>query len=244
MAVRLNQIVAVEKTAKQNAENEITKAYHAAQRAELFAGMTRTYQPKDDEGEQLPGESQKVQTTVKDVSDRFVGALSNLFDITATKVYANTRAQADVKIGDTVLASNVPVEYLLFLEKRLQDVQTFLAKLPTLSPEFSWTLQDSDGLYHAEPVRSHRTKKVLRNHVKAAATDKHPAQVETYTEDETVGYWTTTRLSGATTATQVAEWRDRVSALQEAVKFAREEANSAEVEQQKVGDSVFGYIFG
>ena len=42
-----------------------------------------------------------------------------------------------------------------------------------------------------------RTKKVPRNHVKAEATEKHPAQVEVYYEDVAVGYWTTVKFSGA-----------------------------------------------
>ena len=36
---------------------------------------------------------------------------------------------------------------------------------------------------------------------------------------------------------------DRVERLQQAVKFAREEANNAEVVDKHVGDRVFGYLF-
>lgn len=42
----------------------------------------------------------------------------------------------------------------------------------------------------------------------------------------------------------VNELLDRVVKLQHAVKFAREEANGIEVEDQKVGAAVFGYLFG
>jgi hypothetical protein len=34
-----------------------------------------------------------------------------------------------------------------------------------------------------------------------------------------------------------------VEKLQAAVKFAREEANAAEVSDERVGDAVFGYLF-
>jgi hypothetical protein len=37
---------------------------------------------------------------------------------------------------------------------------------------------------------------------------------------------------------------DRVEKLQAAVKFAREEANAAEVTDVHVGEVVFGYLFG
>lgn len=89
-----------------------------------------------------------------------------------------------------------------------------------------------------------RSRKVLRNHVKAEATEHHPAQVDVYTEDVAVGTWTTTKFSGALPATRVRELRDRVVKLQQAVKFAREQANATAVTDAKAGDAVFGYLFG
>jgi hypothetical protein len=83
---------------------------------------------------------------------------------------------------------------------------------------------------------------VPRNHVKAEATDKHPAQVEVYFEDVTVGTWTTTKFSGALPATRVHELEARVEKLAHAVKFAREEANGFEVSDRRVGEAVFGYL--
>ena len=89
-----------------------------------------------------------------------------------------------------------------------------------------------------------RTKKIPRNHVKAEATEHHPAQVEVYYEDVAVGYWRTVKFSGALPARRVNELLERVERLQQAVKFAREEANNLEVEDQKVGEKVFQYLFG
>ena len=87
-----------------------------------------------------------------------------------------------------------------------------------------------------------KTKKVPRNHVKAEATKEHPAQVEVYHEDVVVGHWRTVRFSGALPARRVNELTDRVERLQRAVKFAREEANLREVEQQEVGAKVFEFL--
>ena len=92
-------------------------------------------------------------------------------------------------------------------------------------------------------MRTNRTKKVPRNHVKAEATEKHPAQVEVYYEDIPVGYWTTVKFSGALPAKRVSTLLERVEKLQQAVKFAREEANNAEAVDKHVGDRVFGYLF-
>jgi hypothetical protein len=89
-----------------------------------------------------------------------------------------------------------------------------------------------------------KTKKIPRNHVKAEATEKHPAQVEVYYEDVVVGTWRTIKFSGALPASRVNELLNRVEKLQEAVKFAREEANNLEVTEPKVGAKVFQYLFG
>ena len=98
--------------------------------------------------------------------------------------------------------------------------------------------------YSSEAYQTTKTKKVMKNHVKAEATKEHPAQVETYTEDVIIGHWTTVKFSGAVPAKEKNEMLARVSALQEAVKSAREEANGMEVEQKKMGAAVLQYVFG
>jgi hypothetical protein len=115
--------------------------------------------------------------------------------------------------------------------------------LPTLDPSESWSWNEQQGAYATDPVKTTRTKKVLRNHVKAEATDRHPAQVEVYTEDVVVGYWTTTKFSGAVPASEVAELLERVGKLAEAVKRAREEANSITVTDSNPGAAILGYLF-
>jgi hypothetical protein len=72
----------------------------------------------------------------------------------------------------------VPVSYRLFLEKQLADVSGFVRKLPVLDASETWNLDPSTDAWKTEPVRTIRTKKVPRNHVKAEATENHPAQVE------------------------------------------------------------------
>ncbi|MEV0352080.1 hypothetical protein AB0H88_40480 [Nonomuraea sp. NPDC050680] len=64
-----------------------------------------------------------------------------------------------------------------------------------------------------------------------------------FTEDIVVGYWTKTAFSGALPAKRVNELLARVQKLQDAVKYAREEANATAVDDQEVGDAVFGYLF-
>ncbi|MEU6658270.1 hypothetical protein [Streptomyces sp. NPDC046821] len=244
MATKLNQIIAVEKGVKSKAHQDLTAAQHGLQKPALLAGISRTYQPKDEEGEQLPPESTRVQVKAEQVLRDTGKTLTRLFDVTATKDWANCEARADVSVDGQVILGQVPVAYLLFLEKQLTDLNAFVRKLPLLDASESWTQDPSTDDWRTEPVRTLRTKKVPRNHVKAEATEKHPAQVEVYYEDVPVGYWTTVKFSGALPARRVNELLDRVERLQQAVKFAREEANAAEVTDRRAGDPVFGYLFG
>jgi hypothetical protein len=241
---KLNQIIAVEKGVKSKSFQELTEAHHTVQKAALLSGISRTYQPKDEEGEQLPPESTRVQIKAEEVLRQTATTLTRLFDVTATKDWANCVAKAYVTVDGRTLVKDVPVSYLLFLEKQLTDLHTFVKKLPILDAAESWAHDPSSDSWKTEPVRTVKTKKVPRNHVKAEATEKHPAQVEVYYEDIPVGYWTTVKFSGSLPARRVNELLERVEALQNAVKFAREEANGTSVTDQHVGEAVFGYLFG
>ena len=64
---RLNQIIAVEKGIKSRSFQELTDAHHALQKPTLLSGISRTYRPKDEEGEQLPPESTKVQVKSEEI---------------------------------------------------------------------------------------------------------------------------------------------------------------------------------
>jgi hypothetical protein len=240
---KLNQIIAVEKGIKSKSYAELTEAHHNVQKQALLSGISRSYQPKDEEGEQLPPESTRVQLKAEDILRQTTANLTRLFDVTATKDWANCVARADVAVDGATILREVPVSYLLFLEKQLSDLTTFVKKLPILDAAETWTHDPSSDTWKTEPVRTLRTKKVPRNHVKAEATEKHPAQVDVYYEDIAIGTWTTTKFSGAVPAQRVNELLERVEKLTVAVKFAREEANTFEVTDQRVGDAVFAYLF-
>jgi hypothetical protein len=241
--MKLNQVIAIEKGTKSRSLQDLTEAHHTLQKPALLAGISRTYRPKDEEGEQFPPESTRVQIKAEDVIRKTSEVLTKLFDVVATKDWANCSAKADVIVDGNVLLSQVPATYLLFLEKQLVDLQTFIKMLPVLDASETWTFDPSADYWATEPMQTTKTKKIPRNHVKAEATEKHPAQVEVYYEDVVVGTWRTTKFSGALPASRVNELLNRVEKLQEAVKFAREEANNMEVTEQKMGAKVFHYLF-
>jgi hypothetical protein len=245
---KLNQLIAVNKAAKNQAGAALTEAYHAIQRTATLAGISKTYQPRDEEGEKLAGEHMRVTNNVPAVIASFQKELARLFDVTCTIDTTNQMAKADVKFelngSQVVLARDVPVATLLFLEKQLTDLATFVRKLPLLDVAEEWTPADQDGVWRSAPVVTNRSKKVPRNHVKAPATDKHPAQVEIYHEDKVVGDWTTIKFSGAIPHKQAKAMLDRINQLAVAVKQARESANMTEVVENHIGESILSYAFG
>jgi hypothetical protein len=240
---KLNQIIAVEKGIKSKSVQQLAESQKNLQKTSLFSGIARTYRPKDEDGEQLPPESNKVQVKADAIIRETTEILAKLFDITATKDWTNCHARADVVVDGQTLLTQVPVSYLLFLEKQLTDLQAFLKKLPTLDPSETWNFDPNSDCWATEPIQTLKTFKMPRNHVKAEATEHHPAQVEVYYEDVTIGYWRTVKFSGALPQARIHELMNRLEKLQQAVKFAREEANNAEAEEQRVGAKIFQYLF-
>lgn len=240
---RLSHIVAVEKSVKANAASTLTNAHHKLQRHEQHKGISRVYRPLNDGDHVLPSESTKVQISAQHVIDGIQKDLVRLFDVTATKDQGNLVAHADVVVDGQVLVSQATVPTLLFLEKQLVDLATFVGKLPVLDASEDWVKDENTGHHKTRPVESYRTTKTYKNHVKAEATEKHPAQVEVYSVDEPVGVWSTVKFSGALPATRVKQLAERITKLQEAVKVAREEANATEVENKTMGEDVLGWLF-
>lgn len=241
--VKLHQIIAVEKGIKSSTQQTITDAYHQFQKPALFSGITRTYRPRDEEGEQFPAESTRVQLRAAQLIREVAAALTQLFDSVAEKDAANTHAHADVIVDGVTLLKAVPATTLLFLEKQLVDMHTFVKKLPTLDAAEQWVFSSEADCWATEPTQTVRTKKVPRSFVKSPATKEHPAQVEMYYEDQTIGYWHTTKFSGALPQSQVNTLLSRVERLQQAVKMAREAANEQETTPVRIGEQLLGWLF-
>jgi len=242
--VKLNQVVALEAGLKTRTEKAVTEDYHLLQKANLFAGFSKTYRPKDEDGDKLPPERQVVQQNVETLLKHSADVLTNLLDVQYTKDVANTAASADVVIDGETLIEDAPVPFLLTLKKQLIHWRTVVGKLPLTDPIEVWDYDTATDQWRTQPVDTTRSKKVLKNHVKAEATDRHPAQVDTYTVDEIVGTWSTTRLSGAVHLVRQRELVDRVNKLIDAVDLAVEEANHLDVEQKKVVGAAFAFLLG
>lgn len=241
---KLNQIIALQVGKKTAAKEALTQVYHQIQKPEPLTGISRSYKPKDDEGEQLPAENKRVQISVTSLLKEVFPRVIDMLDITATLDKANMAATADLVVDGEIVLKAVPVTTLLFLEKQLIDLHTLVEKLPVLDPSERWIFDAAQDCFSSEPSQTIRSKKIPKTHVKYEATDKHPAQVEMYSEDVSVGTWTTVKYSGAIQAAERNAMLEKVRQLQDAVKVAREEANSLVVGDVKIGEKLLGFIFG
>lgn len=240
---KLNQIIAIEKGAKNRINDDITKTYHAAQKSEMMTGLTRAYQPREEGGEQLPPEKKLVQGSSRTMLSETARLMTELFDLTRTKDEANCLAKADVVLPDgTKLLESVPVTHLLFLEKQMVDLRTIVGKIPTLDPADRWNWDSNVNAYATEPAQTVRAKKVPKAFVKYEATKEHPAQVEVFHEDVVVGTWTLIKYSGAMPAEKKALLLSRIETLLAAVKAAREDANGIDAPEKKSGEVLFKHL--
>ena len=242
---KLSQIIAIRTTAKARAHSAISELYKKIQKGALFSGFYKEYRPKDEDGEKLPSEAQRVQALSGHILLELDRSVTDLMQITARQDWTNAQAKADVIVGDKKLLEGVPVSYLIFLEKQLTDIHTFINGMPVLDPSEDWSMDDKSGLNRTREITTHRTKKVQKAIVMYPHSEHHPAQTQMVTEDVVAGHWVAVKLSGAMSATDKAKMLGKVDTLLYAVKSAREAANSVnEVPSPKVGAVVFGFIFG
>ena len=239
---KLNQIIAIEKGVKSRSYSEIGELHKANQKADLFNGFSKTYQKKDEAGEELPPERKKVQFTVANTLKALEKTSSDLYEVTARKDWTNSSAVANVVVDEKPILVDVPVTYLLFLEKQLTDLRTFVDNLPVLDEAETWK-KDSSGLYKSEAVSTHRTKQVQKPIVLYNATEQHPAQTQLITEDIIAGHWIMEKHSGAIPAPEKQHLTEKVDKLLLAVKEAREAANNIdEIASPDVGAAIFNYL--
>lgn len=245
LVAKLHQILAVESDVRAQTQKDLTAAHHGLQKAEMLMGTQRKYQPLADGGEKLPQEGNLLQTRVPKVVQETANILTKMFDIVATRDFGNMGAKADLVVGGVTLLKDAPAVYLLWLEKKLVDIHTFIMKMPVLPADTEWEWDGAQMCYrNATEIKTHRTVKTESHQVVVQPTKEHPAQIAKVVKDEIAGYWTTLKYSGAARIEDVNAMKERVELLMREVKFAREKANQVEVVDQSVGLPIMKFVFG
>lgn len=242
--MKLTQVLAVEQGLKVRVQQAVNSIHHDTQKADLLNGFDRRYTPFEEGGLAHPPENKGVTVIVEDQLARLRTHLVELFDVTATKDWANCSARANIVVdGKTVLA-DVPATFLLFLEKRLSEQLKLVSEIKTLDAGKKWERDVGSGLYRADGEAKIRTEKKNKPIVLHPPTDKHPAQTQLVVEDVAVGSWNTTYFSGSISHERKIALQTRVQKLHDAVKSALALANSMDIEQQHVGDKLMKFLFG
>jgi len=241
--MKLHQLLAFEKDVRKRAQAEITQIHRDTQQENLFHGVHKRYEPVAEGGYPYPDEKSPVTLRVEDAIARFRAAWIEETDVVERKDRANTGATADVVIDGVTLAVNVPATHLLFLEKQLEHVYTFVSKLVELPIGTEWTFDEQTGL-HRSPVKvTHKGEKAQKPIVLYAATAEHPAQTQLITQDEIIGHWHTTNYCGAIPAERKRALLARIAKVRDAVIVAREMANSVIVNERGHAHEILDFVF-
>lgn len=164
----------------------------------------------------------------------------------------NQQARADLivenpKTGEQhALAKDLPATFLLGLESRMRSLRAVLETIPTLDPAHEWVKDPSqgDGVYRAaHSATTWKQEKAIRHQVLVQPTKEHPAQIEKWVENITVGTYTTALHSGMFSPGEKSDLLARIDALIKGAKQARQRANATEVQQRREAEKLFNFIF-
>jgi hypothetical protein len=247
MVQSLAQVAASENAARAEANKRLGAIHKNSQKTELYNGVRRTYAPFDDDPDgrnAKPPESKRVQLVAADLITGFFRELAPAVDLAAAKDTANCKAFADVVLADgTLLLKAVPATHLLHMEHVMDDISTFLARIPVHSDDDDWSPDaERPGVFRNAGTQTVSSDKQMKVLTLAAATKEHQAVGQPYNEDIPVGTWTTVKLTGALRPERKRELERRASELKDAFKRARDVANRVEAPPVREADRLFQWL--
>jgi hypothetical protein len=215
----------------------------------LFEEKLTTFQPIEENAKPVTEAQSDIQTTVaKELRWLAQEAWTRAIDSSRQIAEGNALARADIVLDDgTVLLANVPATALLELEKTSTEIHDLFKTIPTLDPAkgFRPDPAKGPGVSIARLVQKTRTRKVVKVIVKAPATDKHPAQTEMVTVDESAGTIQEQEWSALLTPAQKSEILARAEQLKRSVKTALQRANTVTLDPiPSTGAKVFEFVLG
>jgi hypothetical protein len=238
------QLIAVIGGVVDDSDKKFSVLRQVAGNEDLMTGHSKTYEPLSEEnGIQLAPDNRLVRLTAQHVMNLAHDALARKWDTALTLDTANMGSKGDVTVDGKPLLRDVPVGHLLWLAKELDKLHALVEQVPVLDPARLWQPDDNmTGVSRTAPVKTNRDDTVSYPMTMAPATDKFPAQVQLMKRQEKVGTWTTVNFSGALSVKRKAQLLDRLEVLRNAVKAAREEANTAEVTDRHEAKVIFDWL--
>lgn len=245
---KLHEVLAAEDTMTKAADKMVHETMEKfSKHGEFFTGAMRTLKrvggsPEDQAIEQANRRTKELPTTVPETVEYAMNIVAKALDTKLQKHAANQNAGADIVVNGLTLMDNVPVDYLLDLEKQIPKWKEMFAKMPTLDPSKEWKTERTH-VYKTDPVMSAQTEKILYPVVLAPATDHHPAQIKESSRDQVMGTYEDIFLSGAVTSQKKADIFALCDALLVGVKEARMRANTQEAPKPAVSSAVVTSLF-
>lgn len=249
---KLHELLAVEGDLQTGADQIVQETTNTfTKKPDHFTGFHKTYKPFTEgevlhEAERQANEGEKaVDETVGGKLDWTAKQVGRWLDVVLQKEATNQSAKADLILDGETIAKDLPATFLLGLETKLKKLRAMYHVIPTLQPGITWIEDPSKGkgIYKAkDPEQKFRTKQTIQHKVLYEATDKHPAQIEKWTENINIGVFATEKWSGMMSVAEKAAVLDRIDNLMRAVKQARQRANTQEAVEMKIADQLFDYI--
>lgn len=241
------QVLAQEKTARQQANKIGANIRKNLANKNLFSGLIKTYRPyKDDPSVfRAPPQSTLVQMRVEpDLLRGLTEAMAPALDLTAGKEWGNQKARADIEIGGELLFEGVPAAYLLFLEHQLAELSAVVDAIPVLDQAEKWEPSTSGGIWQTtEPDITVRDEKDEVPSVGHEGNEHHPPQVRWIQRSVPAGEYSTTKFSGAVRADRKEAIQRRLHEVKQAVHRAREQANQTEAPAVEIGAKLLNFLF-
>jgi len=248
---QLHEILAVEKDLSGQSARIAAETVQLFRNSSKFTGSTTEFLPFDEKDQSLSESQQEaIATTVERRLKYTAAALTKYWDVVLRKEIANQEARADIVVGETVVASDVPATMLLGLESKLRSFRDSIQNMPTLDNKVHWQPAPEIGeniSMATSPTETFRTRKVVEPVVLYEAVIKDgvgiPAQVKEVSKDVPWGKTRKQHFSGEVSSARAADILAKTDALIQAVKSARMRANKVEVDTtQKIGQKLFDHI--
>ncbi len=246
---KLHEILAVESDLRGQYEKILAETKVTFEKkTEHFLGLHKSLKMFDSfrEIEEAAAEVHKeVVTTVDEKLKHTWKYAVKYFDCLLQKETTNTTATADLVIDGVVLGERLPATFLLGMEERIKKIRDLYESIPTLQPGTTWVEDQTQrpGLFKAlYPEKANKTEQSIQHKVLVAPTDKHPAQIEKWTEQVPVGIYAQDRWSGMISPARKAELLERLDILLAAVKKARQRANQADVVKGDIAQRLYNFV--
>ncbi len=217
---------------------------------ELFEGFERVLHMHDEERREEEAGAKEVKSITTSIAERI--GYQHMFniknvDMQFQREVANSVAKATVMLPNGKNMKNVPVTFLMYIEKYLIRQRNLFMGIPTLDTTIKWKKDEQIDMVNvhktAAPEHANKTEKTRTVIHIAPATKEHKEQAELFDKDVIVGHYEKTRVTGMLTPLQKANLIGYIDECIVAIRIAKSKANNTAVGNEKIAEELFKGIY-